>query len=259
MTASDAAQDEPRVALITGGAKGIGLATAKLFDQRGYRVAVLDADEEALQVANRNHNHNWMLLPTDVSSAAQVDGAVAAIAHAWGRIDVVVNNAGIAFAASLAEHSNADWARVFAVNVQSAFFVCRAALPWLQASRGAIVNVSSMTALVGQPRGVAYTASKGALVAMTKALALELAPAGVRVNCVCPAGVDTPLMRSWAASQSDPAAVLQAQAEMHLLGRMATPDEIAAAIVFLATPDASFITGVILPVEGGATLGYRRA
>jgi NAD(P)-dependent dehydrogenase (short-subunit alcohol dehydrogenase family) len=199
-----------------------------------------------------------MPLPTDVSSASAVDGAVAAIAHAWGRIDVVVNNAGIAYAAGLHEHSNADWDRVFSVNVKSAFLVCRAALELLKASQGTIVNVSSMTALVGQPRGVAYTASKGALIAMTKALALELAPAGIRVNCVCPAGVDTPLMQQWAQSQNDPQAVLQAQAQMHILGRMATPDEIGNAIVFLATPAGSFITGVILPVEGGATLGYRR-
>lgn len=247
------------VALITGGAKGIGLATAKLFADRGYRVALLDADEQALQAAvPKGADEAWMPLPTDVSSASAVDAAIAAIAETWGRIDVVVNNAGIAYAANLHEHSDADWDRVFAVNVKSAFLVCRSTLELLKASRGTIVNVSSMTALVGQPRGVAYTASKGALIALTKALALELAPAGIRVNCVCPAGVDTPLMQQWAQSQNDPQAVLQAQAQMHILGRMATPEEIGNAIVFLATPAGSFITGVILPVEGGATLGYRR-
>jgi NAD(P)-dependent dehydrogenase (short-subunit alcohol dehydrogenase family) len=115
-----------------------------------------------------------------------------------------------------------------------------------------------MTALVGQDRGAAYVASKGALVSMTKALALELAADGIRVNCVCPAGVDTPLLRSWATTLPDPGAVLQGQAEMHLLKRLATAEEIAAAIVFLASSDASFITGAVLPVEGGATLGYRR-
>ena len=116
-----------------------------------------------------------------------------------------------------------------------------------------------MTALVGQDRGAAYVASKGALVSMTRALALELAADGIRVNCVCPAGVDTPLLRTWAATLPDPEAVLRGQADMHLLKRLATADEIAAAIAFLASPAASFITGTILPVEGGATLGYRKA
>ena len=115
-----------------------------------------------------------------------------------------------------------------------------------------------MTGLVGQTHGAVYVATKGALISLTKALALELASDGIRVNCVCPAGVDTPLMRYWAATLPDPAGVLRDQAAMHLTNRLASPEEIAAAILFLASPDASFITGVALPVEGGATLGYRR-
>jgi len=118
--------------------------------------------------------------------------------------------------------------------------------------------VASMTGLVGQDSGAVYSASKGGLVAMTKSLAIELARDGIRVNCVCPAGVDTPLMREWADTLPDPPAVLRQQAAMHLVGRMAAPDEIAEAILFLASPAASFITGIALPVEGGATLGYRR-
>ena len=115
-----------------------------------------------------------------------------------------------------------------------------------------------MTGLVGQDRGAVYVATKGALISLTKALALELAADGIRVNCVCPAGVDTPLMREWAATLPDADDALRGQAAMHLMNRMATPEEIAAAIVFLASPAAAFITGVALPIEGGATLGYRR-
>jgi NAD(P)-dependent dehydrogenase (short-subunit alcohol dehydrogenase family) len=115
-----------------------------------------------------------------------------------------------------------------------------------------------MTGIVGQANGAVYVATKGALISLTKALALELGADGIRVNCVCPAGVDTPLMRGWAATMADPEGVLRGQAAMHLTNRMATPEEIASAILFLASPAASFITGIALPVEGGATLGYRR-
>ena len=134
----------------------------------------------------------------------------------------------------------------------------RAALPALRRSQGAIVFVASMTALVGQDRGAAYVATKGALVSLTKALALELARAGIRVNCVCPAGVDTPLMREMGgdAARSRRGAARSGRHASHRSARVA--EEIASAILFLASPAASFITGVALPIEGGATLGYRR-
>jgi NAD(P)-dependent dehydrogenase (short-subunit alcohol dehydrogenase family) len=115
-----------------------------------------------------------------------------------------------------------------------------------------------MTGLVGQSHSAVYVATKGAVISMTKALALELGADGIRVNCICPAGVDTPLMRDWAATLPDPKEVLRGQAAMHVTNRMATADEIASAILSLASPAASFIAGVALPVEGGATLGYRR-
>ncbi len=180
------------------------------------------------------------------------------VSRAFGRLDVLVNNAGIHFARGITEYTDDEIDRLLSVNIKGALYAVRESVPHLRASRGSIVSVSSMTGLVGQDRGAVYVATKGALIALTKALALELAPDGIRVNCVCPAGVDTPLMRSWAATLPDPEAVLRDQAAMHLTNRLATSDEIAAAIAFLASPSASFITGVALPVEGGATLGYRR-
>jgi NAD(P)-dependent dehydrogenase (short-subunit alcohol dehydrogenase family) len=270
-----------QTALVTGAAKGIGLAVAMHFARAGARVVLLDRDSAALQIAaaqvdrlaaecslgargpesksaGREPAALTLAVAADVATSAEVSRAVETAIERFGAIDVVVNNAGIHFARAIDQYTDEEWNRIFSVNVNGAFHTIRAALPALRRSRGAIVNVASMTALVGQDRAAAYVASKGALVAMTRALALELAADGIRVNCVCPAGVDTPLLRSWAATLPDPETVLRGQAEMHLLKRLATPDEIAAAIAFLASPAASFITGTILPVEGGATLGYRR-
>jgi NAD(P)-dependent dehydrogenase (short-subunit alcohol dehydrogenase family) len=251
-----------KTVLVTGAAKGIGRAVAAHMVREGARVAMIDSDGAALDAAaaelNRITPGSALALTADVSDSADVTRAVESATTQFNGLDVVVNNAGIHFARAVDQYTDEEWHRIFAVNVDGAFYTTRAALPALRRSRGVIVLVSSMTALVGQDRGAAYVASKGALVSLTRALALELAADGIRVNCVCPAGVDTPLLRSWAATLPDPDAVLRGQAEMHLLKRLATADDIAAAIAFLASPAASFITGTIIPVEGGATLGYRR-
>jgi NAD(P)-dependent dehydrogenase (short-subunit alcohol dehydrogenase family) len=251
-----------KTVLVTGAAKGIVQAVAAHMVREGARVVMIDRDGAALDAAaaelNRTTSGSALALTADVSSSAEVTRAVESAATHFNGLDVVVNNAGIHFARALEEYTDEEWQRIFAVNVNGAFYTTRAALPALRRSRGVIVMVSSMTALVGQDRGAAYVATKGALVSMTRALALELAADGIRVNCVCPAGVDTPLLRSWAATLPDPDAVLRGQADMHLLKRLATADDIAATIAFLASPAASFITGTIVPVEGGATLGYRR-
>jgi NAD(P)-dependent dehydrogenase (short-subunit alcohol dehydrogenase family) len=249
------------VALVTGAARGIGRATAEQFARYGGSTALLDRNSEEVEAvadAIRSGGGDAVAITADVADAAAVSRAVAACTGRFGRVDVLVNNAGIHFARAVDEYSDDEIERILSVNLKGALHAIRAALPELRQSRGSIVSVSSMTGLVGQSHGAVYVATKGALISLTKALALELAADGIRVNCVCPAGVDTPLMRDWAATLPDPAAVLRGQAAMHLTNRLATPEEIAAAILFLASPDASFITGVALPVEGGATLGYRR-
>jgi NAD(P)-dependent dehydrogenase (short-subunit alcohol dehydrogenase family) len=249
-----------KTVLITGAAKGIGRATAERVARDGARVALLDRDADVLLAAAAAIGPSDVALGIvgDVADADEAARSVETTCRHFGGLDVLVNNAGIHFARPIDGYTADEWNRIFSVNVTGAFHMIRAALPALRRTRGAIVNVSSMTALVGQDRGAAYVASKGALISLTKALALELAVDGIRVNCVCPAGVDTPLLRTWAETLPDPEAVLKGQAEMHLLKRLATSDEVAAAIAFLASPDASFITGTILPIEGGATLGYRR-
>ena len=251
-----------KIALVTGAARGIGQATALHLAREGAGVAMIDRDRSAVEAAaadiNRIRSGAALAVVADVSCGKEVSRAVeSAVAHFNG-LDVLVNNAGIHFARAIDAYTDEEWQKIFSVNVNGAFYTTRAALPALRRAKGVIVMVSSMTALVGQDRGAAYVASKGALVSMTKALALELAADGIRVNCVCPAGVDTPLMRSWAATLPDPDAVLRGQADMHLLKRLATAGDIASTIAFLASPAASFMTGTIVPVEGGATLGYRR-
>ena len=251
-----------KTALVTGAARGIGHAVALHLAREGANVAMIDRDRSAVEAAaadvHKVRAGSALALTADVSSSTEVSRAVGAATAQFKSIDILVNNAGIHFARALDAYTDDEWQQIFAVNVTGAFYTTRAALPALRRARGVIVMVSSMTALVGQDKGAAYVASKGALVSMTKALALELAADGIRVNCVCPAGVDTPLMRSWAATLPDPEAALRGQAEMHLLKRLATADDIAQAIAFLASPASSFLTGTIMPVEGGATLGYRR-
>jgi NAD(P)-dependent dehydrogenase (short-subunit alcohol dehydrogenase family) len=249
-----------RTVLVTGAAKGIGRATVEQFARAGARVALVDRDERSLAVAcdELGLKDRVLAVTADVADAGAVERAVAECLSAFGALDILVNNAAVHFARAIDKYTaeEIDW--ILSVNLKGALHAVRSALPALRQSRGVIVSVSSMTGLVGQANGAVYVASKGALIALTKALALELAADGIRVNCVCPAGVDTPLMRGWAATMPDPEEVLRGQAAMHLTNRMATPAEIAAVIMFLASPAASFITGIALPVEGGATLGYRR-
>ena len=245
---------------MTGAARGIGLATAEQFLKAGASVALVDRDRDALSALAAEHGDaaRMLALVGRRRLAADVGRAVDSCIATFGGLDILVNNAAVHFARAVEEYTLEEIDLQLGVNLKGALFAIRAALPALRRARGSIVSVSSMTGLVGQSHGAVYVATKGALISMTKALALELGADGIRVNCVCPAGVDTRLMRDWAETMPDPEEVLRGQAAMHLTNRMATSDEIAAAILFLASPAASFITGVALPVEGGATLGYRR-
>jgi NAD(P)-dependent dehydrogenase (short-subunit alcohol dehydrogenase family) len=174
-----------------------------------------------------------------------------------GRLDCLINNAGIhPPALSIDETSLELLDRVWRINFVSTFAAAKFAVPHLRKTRGTIVNISSMTAVLGQEHSTAYAATKGAQLSFTKALALELGRAGIRVNAVLPSNVDTPLMREWAATLPDPASALQRVAELQVLGRMAAPEEIGRVCLFLATDDSSFITGQGIEVEGGSSLDY---
>lgn len=250
-----------RVVLITGAAKGIGQGCADVFHDAGGQIALLDRDSDAgLALTDRLNtvrSGSARFYDCDVADAEKLTKTVHQVAKDFGRLDCLINNAGIHPPdASLADTSLADLMRVIQVNFVSTFVASRAAIEHLRQTRGSIVNMSSMTAVLGQKNSAAYAATKGAQLSFTKSLALELGSDGVRVNAVLPSNVDTPLMRSWAASLPDPEFALRRIAELQVFGRMATVEEIGKVCLFLASDDASFVTGQGIEVEGGASLDY---
>jgi NAD(P)-dependent dehydrogenase (short-subunit alcohol dehydrogenase family) len=231
-----------RVALVSGVASGIGRATAARFRREGWTVFGVDREPG-----------EGVALPGDVADQGTWEAAATRLRAEHGRLDVLVNNAGTNVRATVEELDLETWSRVVAVNLTSTFLSAKHCLPLLRTTRGSIVNVASGAGLVGTRRTPAYSASKGGVIALTRQLAVEYAPEGIRVNAVCPGVVDTPMVRRLAAGESDPTAELRRLAEGQLLGRLGSAEEIASAIFFLASPDASFLTGAIVPVDGGYT------
>jgi NAD(P)-dependent dehydrogenase (short-subunit alcohol dehydrogenase family) len=238
-----------RVALVTGAASGIGRATAVELAERGATVVVTDVDAacgRTVAAAIREAGGDASFRELDVTDLEAFESVVAEVASARGSLDVLVNNAGVLGPeADLESVSPAERDHLVAVNVEGTWNGCRAALPEMKSrGGGAIVNVSSVTALRGSPAHATYSLTKGAIAAFTRALAGEAGPHGVRVNAVCPGVVDTDL-------QSRRSTDLDAAAETHALGRVGTPEEIATCIAFLAGDDASFVTGHALVADGG--------
>jgi meso-butanediol dehydrogenase / (S,S)-butanediol dehydrogenase / diacetyl reductase len=250
---------ENKVVFLTGAASGIGRECALACAREGASVVIADVDSEQARQTAADLGAEALAVECDVSDGPSVERAVAAALARFGRIDAVHNNAGVAAPAkTLDATSEAEWDRLLTVNLKSIFWTTRAALPALKLSRGAILNTASMVGLIGQASHAAYAATKGAMIALTKCMALDYTPFSVRVNAVCPAGVWTPMLEKWAAEQPDPASIHTYLDEIHALGYCPHGDVIGDAAVFLLSERARFITGCILPVSGGAELGYRR-
>lgn len=235
---------EGKAAIVTGAANGIGAAVAGLLRERGAKVCGVD-----LQPVE----HADLSVEGDVSEAQLCATAVGRAAETFGRLDILVNSAGIQRYGSVVETPEEEWNRVIAVNLTSMFLMAKHAVPHLVASgAGTIVNVGSVQGFAAQRGVVAYSASKGGVISMTRAIAVDHAPT-VRANCVCPGSVDTPMLRNAAEifGKGDPERALKEWGAMHPMGRVAEPREVAEAVVFLASPESSFITGTALLADGG--------
>jgi NAD(P)-dependent dehydrogenase (short-subunit alcohol dehydrogenase family) len=240
---------QPKIALVTGAARGIGLATAKRFLAEGWRVALLDVEGDLLAkaVADIGRSDDTLALTCDVSDASAVHAAMSGIAQRFGRLDALVNNAGIAVFAPLMETSDQDWSRVLEVNLTGPFICTKAAVPLMrEAGGGAIVNITSISAVRASTLRSAYGTSKAGLAHLTKQLAVELASLGIRVNAVAPGPVDTAMAKE--------VHTPEIRADYHdaiPLNRYGLEEELAEAIFFLCSERSSYITGQILAVDGG--------
>jgi meso-butanediol dehydrogenase/(S,S)-butanediol dehydrogenase/diacetyl reductase len=247
-------QFESKVVLITGGTSGIGLAAAKSFSNEGASVIVIGRNRERGAKAVRNLKVSFE--SGDISVAEDCRRLVARSLELHGRLDVLVNCAGVIFRNRTVEQTTeAEWDTTFGINAKGTFLMCKYALASLRETQGCIVNVSSYVGLVGFAGASAYAASKAAIVNLTRSMALDHAGEGIRVNAVCPGSVDTEMIRAAWRQFGNVDEARELWAAKHPLRRIATPEEIARVILFLASTDASFITGTALPVDGGITAG----
>ena len=236
-----------KTVVITGAAKGIGNACARLFHEKGANVVLLDISNDDSAGATER----WFYCPCDVSSEEQVKNAMQQAVQKFGRIDYLINNAGIVRYGTVTEMPVDEWDRVIRINLTGMFLCAKYALPHMQKNRdGVIINVASVQAFVSQEKVAAYTTSKTAILGLTRSIAIDYAP-HIRCVAVCPGTIDTPMLRDAIKLSPDPGQVLQESIDMHILKRIGTPKEVAALISFLCSDSASFITGQAIRIDGG--------
>lgn len=247
-----------KIIFLTGGSTGIGLACAKAYATAGASVVVAAFPSETLASAMQTLGDKHLGLSCDVSKAGDVKRAIRETLLKYGRIDAIHNNVGITNPSKpLHQTTNEEYDQLMNVNVKSVLYTTRYGVESLMKTKGTILNTSSLVADIGQENHAVYTASKGAINALTKSMALDYAPYGIRVNAISPAGVWTPMLREWAKQQPNSMEIAQYLDNIHPIAPCPEPDVIADACVFLFSAKARFITGTILPVSGGAELGYR--
>jgi NAD(P)-dependent dehydrogenase (short-subunit alcohol dehydrogenase family) len=245
---------EGKVAIVTGAAAGIGEATAILFAQNGANVVCTDISDSGLIVAStiQSMGHESVFVKGDVSKIKSTEQIVSEAIDTYGQLDILVNNAGIVIPGRVDNTSPEDWDRTMAVNVRGVYLLSKFSIPYLRKTRGVIINVASAVALMGAKDRAAYTASKGALVSLTRAMAVDYMEDKIRVNCICPGTTDTPSLKDRLAKLPDPEAARKQFIERQPLRRFGRPEEIAEGILYLAK--AEFCTGTCLSVDGGMAI-----
>ena len=247
-----------KVAVVTGAASGIGLATAEAFASEGASVVAVDIDPSGASLADRISAEGGLAYFVEADLTNQDDCASVAetVQHVYGGVDVLVNNAGVIHRATILDTSEADWDRLMDVNVKTIYLLSREIIPLMvQRGGGSIINTASGWGLAAGPRAAAYCASKGAVVQLTKAMAIDHARDGVRVNCVCPGDIDTPMLEVEAKGLDVPRGHLLAEAAERPMGRVGFASEVAASILYLAGNESAFVTGTSLVIDGGGLLG----
>jgi NAD(P)-dependent dehydrogenase (short-subunit alcohol dehydrogenase family) len=239
--------------IVTGAAKGIGAGIAEAFAGGGWAVGAAARDKAALEQTAKRIGGTIVTLAGDVTDRATNDAAVKLAVDRFGGLDAAVGNAGVVIAKLIDDSTPEEFDRIFAVNVKALMYLAQAAHKALAKSRGSLTVIASKTGLVAQRNSPLYCATKGAAIQLARALALDWAPEGIRVNAVCPGIVDTPMLQQFYDAMPDPAAFRRKDEVAQPIGRLALPSEIASVVLFLATPAAGFITGVALPVDGGFT------
>ncbi|MCX2726821.1 glucose 1-dehydrogenase [Thermomicrobium sp. 4228-Ro] len=241
-----------RVAVVTGAGSGIGRAIAHRFARAGALVVAADLDLEAAEATAQLVPERIVPHGVDVRDEASVRALMAATLDRFGRIDILVNNAGIGTTKDLVETDLEEWENVFAVNVRGVFLCCKYALPsMLERRSGVIVNIGSVAGLIGIPKRAAYCASKGAVVTLTKQIAIAYVRHGIRCNCICPGTVDSPWVERLVAQEPDPVAARRALEARQPMGRLVRPEEVAAAALYLASDEAAAVTGSVFVIDGG--------
>lgn len=246
-----------KVAIVTGAGSGIGKASAILFAEEGARVVAVDWNKDAgmeTLAMIRKEGHTAIFSHADVSKAQDAERMINEAVTEYGRLDALFNNAAIQIMARLADTKEEDWDRIHSVNLKGVFLGCKYAIPaMIRSGGGSIVNMSSALGFVGDPDLAAYGAAKGGVIALTKTAAIAYGPDKIRVNCICPGDVNTPLLHDFFNSFPDPEAMRQEVYVKYALRRIAEPREIAQAAAFLASDESSFMTGSVLVIDGGLT------